>query len=76
MECRGRETRSIKGEKGDPGPQGSKGDKVDVGPQGPAGQNATTTDVATSIKNGLMSKEDKTKLDGLPAITFEKVGEV
>ncbi|HBG9493244.1 TPA: hypothetical protein KRU85_002319, partial [Enterococcus faecalis] len=52
------------------------GDKGDVGPQGPAGQNATTTDVATSIKNGLMSKEDKTKLDGLPAITFEKVGEV
>ena len=23
-----------------------------------------------------MSKEDKTKLDGLPAITFEKVGSV
>ena len=66
----------LKGEKGDPGPQGPKGDKGDVGPQGPAGQNATTTDVATSIKNGLMSKEDKTKLDGLPAITFEKVGEV
>ena len=63
----------LKGEKGDPGP---KGDKGDVGPQGPAGQNATTTDVATSIKNGLMSKEDKTKLDGLPTITFEKVGEV
>ena len=31
---------------------------------------------ATAEKNGLMSKEDKTKLDGLPAITFEKVGEV
>ena len=45
-----KETRSIKGEKGDPGPQGPKGDKGDVGPQGPAGQNATTTDVATSIK--------------------------
>ena len=57
-------------------PEVLKGDKGDVGPQGPAGQNATTTDVATSIKNGLMSKEDKTKLDGLPAITFEKVGEV
>lgn len=57
-------------------PEVLKGDKGDVGPQGPAGQNATTTDVATSIKNGLMSKEDKTQLDGLPAITFEKVGEV
>lgn len=56
-------------------PEVLKGDKGDVGPQGPVGQNATTTDVATSIKNGLMSKEDKTKLDGLPAITFEKVGE-
>lgn len=57
-------------------PEVLKGEKGDPGPQGPAGQNATTTDVATSIKNGLMSKEDKTKLDGLPAITFEKVGEV
>lgn len=28
----------LKGEKGDPGPQGPKGDKGDVGPQGPAGQ--------------------------------------
>lgn len=48
-------------------PKGDKGDP---------GTNATTTAVATSETNGLMSKEDKVKLDGLANITFEKVGEV
>lgn len=33
-------------------------------------------DVVILIKNGLMFKEDKIKLDGLLVIMFEKVGEV
>lgn len=66
----------LKGEKGEQGVAGPKGDKGDRGPQGPAGQNATTTAVATSSANGLMSSTDKRKLDGIPTITFEKVGEV
>ncbi|EOD6223957.1 hypothetical protein ACJZRD_000553 [Enterococcus hirae] len=37
---------------------------------------STTTSVATTAANGLMSKEDKAKLDGIANITFEKVGEV
>ena len=48
-------------------PKGDKGDP---------GTNATTTAVATTTANGLMSKEDKVKLDGLANITFEKVGTV
>ena len=48
-------------------PKGDKGDP---------GVNATTTSVATTNANGLMSKEDKAKLDGIANITFEKVGEV
>lgn len=48
-------------------PKGDKGDP---------GTNATTTAVATTSTNGLMSATDKTKLDGLNNITFEKVGEV
>ncbi|QNG04587.1 hypothetical protein FQ488_02215 [Enterococcus hirae] len=48
-------------------PKGDKGDP---------GVNATTTSVATTNANGLMSKEDKAKLDGVAKITFEKVGEV
>lgn len=48
-------------------PKGDKGDP---------GTNATTTAVATTSTNGLMSAADKTKLDGLNNITFEKVGEV
>lgn len=51
-------------------PKGDKGDKGDPG------ANATTTAVATTTANGLMSKEDKVKLDGLANITFEKVGTV
>ncbi|EOI6033846.1 hypothetical protein ACMUWC_002652 [Enterococcus hirae] len=48
-------------------PKGDKGDP---------GINATTTSVATTTANGLMSKEDKAKLDGVAKIIFEKVGEV
>ena len=50
------------GPKGDTGPQGPKGD---TGPQGPAGQNATTTAVATTSANGLMSSTMVTKLNGI-----------
>ncbi|MGL9971387.1 hypothetical protein [Enterococcus sp. DIV1420a] len=59
--------------KGDPGDQGVPGPQ---GPKGDPGQNATTTLVATSTSKGLMAAADKVKLDALPAITFEKVGEV
>lgn len=41
------------------GTKGAKGDKGD------AGTNATTTATATQSANGLMSKYDKTKLDGV-----------
>ena len=41
------------------GKKGAKGDKGD------AGTNATTTAVATTSTNGLMSKDDKSKLDGI-----------
>jgi hypothetical protein len=58
---------TIKGEQGEPGP---------AGPEGPAGVNATTTAPATSTTAGLMSAADKTKLDTLPTITFNKVGSV
>ena len=61
---------SVQGPKGDTGPQGPKGDT------GAAGQNATTTAVATTTTNGLMAAADKVKLNNLPVITFEKVGEV
>ena len=50
------------GTKGSTGPQGPKGD---TGPQGPAGQNATTTAVATTSANGLMSSTMVTKLNGI-----------
>ncbi|MDT2597837.1 collagen-like triple helix repeat-containing protein [Enterococcus dongliensis] len=65
-----------KGPKGDTGATGPTGATGATGPQGPAGQNATTTAVATTTTNGLMSKTDKIKLDGLSNVTFEKVGEV
>lgn len=63
-------------------PAGAKGDKGDTGATGPqgatgaAGTNATTTAVATATVNGLMAAADKKKLDGLPAISYEVVGEV
>ena len=59
------------GPKGDPGatgPQGPKGDPGATGPQGPKGDkgtNATTTAVATTSANGLMSKDMVTKLNGI-----------
>lgn len=43
--------------------------------KGKDGVNATTTEVATADKNGLMAKEDKQKLDTLQSFTFEEVGE-
>lgn len=55
-----------KGDTGATGPQGPKGDtgaKGATGPQGPKGDNATTTAVATTSANGLMSSSDKTKLN-------------
>ena len=61
----------LQGPKGDPGatgPQGPKGDKGATGPQGPKGDpgtNATTTAVATTSANGLMSKDMVTKLNGI-----------
>lgn len=43
--------------------------------KGKDGTNATTTEVATADKSGLMAKEDKQKLDALQSYTFEEVGE-
>lgn len=54
-----------KGDTGATGPQGPKGDTGAtgaMGPQGPAGVNATTTAVATTTTDGLMSAEDKKAL--------------
>lgn len=53
-------------------PESVKGE----GEKGDPGINATTTEVATTIANGLMAKEDKVKLDELPNITLEKVGTI
>lgn len=56
------------GDTGPRGPQGPQGIKGDVGPQGPVGPtgptgaNATTTKVATTKSNGLMSAFDKAML--------------
>ena len=67
---------SIRGAQGPQGEQGIQGPKGDTGatgatgpqgPQGPAGQNATTTAVATTSANGLMSKDHVTKLNGIAA---------
>ncbi len=57
------------GDKGDTGAtgatgqQGIQGEKGDKGDKGDAGTNATTTEVATTTANGLMSSADKTELD-------------
>lgn len=56
------------GPQGETGPQGPKGPQGETGPRGPQGEpgvNATTTAVATTSANGLMSSTDKTKLDGI-----------
>ena len=50
--------------------KGEKGDKGDPG------VNATTTAVATTTTNGLMSSVDKTKLNQLEVITIEVIGSV
>ena len=66
-------SQGLKGEKGDTGSQGLKGEKGD---KGDPGVNATTTAIATTTANGLMSKEDKMKLNGLENITLVVVGTV
>jgi len=62
----------VKGDTGATGATGSQGPKGDTGatgatgPQGPQGEpgvNATTTAVATTTANGLMSSTDKTRSD-------------
>lgn len=53
------------GATGATGAQGPKGDTGPQGPQGPAGTNATTTAVATTSANGLMSSAMVTKLNGI-----------
>lgn len=53
------------GPQGPTGPKGDKGDKGERGPQGPAGENATTTEVATTTKAGLMSAADKVAVNGI-----------
>ena len=68
-----------KGDKGDQGIQGVKGDIGQTGAKGDKGDpgvNATTTAVATTSANGLMSSADKVKLNGLEAITMTVVGTV
>ena len=55
------------GEQGPVGPQGEQGEQGIQGIQGPKGDNATTTAVATTSANGLMSSSDKTKLNGIAA---------
>jgi hypothetical protein len=68
------------GPKGDTGATGPKGDtgatgpKGDTGAQGPAG--SSTTAVATTTANGLMSSTDKVKLNNLTVITLVKVKDV
>ena len=47
-----------------------KGPKGDRGPTGPPGADGRTADLATSSANGLMSKEDKAKLDNPNASLF------
>lgn len=53
------------GLQGATGPAGAAGAAGPAGPAGPAGQNATTTATATQSANGLMSSDDKKKLDGM-----------
>ncbi|MDY5835754.1 MAG: hypothetical protein SPK23_01325 [Eubacteriales bacterium] len=48
---------TLKGPKGDPGKDGADG------PPGPPGENATTTDLASTSKAGLMSPQDKQRVD-------------
>lgn len=59
---------NLKGPKGDRGPQGPRGLQ---GPRGADGADGRTADVATRTSNGLMSKEDKVKLDGMSGALAE-----
>ena len=63
-----------RGLKGDQGPQGktglqgaqgATGPQGPQGPAGPAGKNATTTELATTTKAGLMSAADKVAVDAI-----------
>ncbi|MFT8669453.1 MAG: collagen-like protein [Liquorilactobacillus hordei] len=70
-------TQSIAGPAGATGPKGdtgATGPKGDTGAQGPAG--SSTTAVATTTANGLMSSTDKVKLNNLTVITLVKVKDV
>ena len=55
---------TLKGPQGDKGLTGSQGP---MGPTGPAGINATTTNIATSTSDGLMSSTLFSKLSGIQA---------
>ena len=65
-----------KGDKGDTGAQGPKGDKGDKGDTGPQGPSGATASVATKTSNGLMSAEDKKKLDGISGGAKMESGEI
>ena len=65
-----------KGDKGDQGVKGDIGQTGAKGDKGDPGVNATTTLVATTTTNGLMSSADKTKLNQLEVITIEVIGSV
>lgn len=70
-------TQSIAGPAGATGPKGdtgATGPKGDTGAQGPAG--SSTTAIATTTANGLMSSTDKVKLNNLTVITLVKVKDV
>lgn len=59
---------NLKGPKGDRGPQGPPGP---AGARGADGADGRTADVATRTSNGLMSKEDKSKLDRMSGALAE-----
>lgn len=63
----------VKGEKGDKGDTGARGLQ---GAPGEKGDPGTTTAIATETTAGLMSSQDKKKLNSVPVIRFVKVGEV
>ena len=54
---------NIRGPQGPPGRDGLQGRQGPPGRDGRDGADGRTADLATSSENGLMSKEDKTKLD-------------
>ena len=66
----------LKGDKGDTGAQGLKGDKGDKGDTGPQGPSGATASAATQTSNGLMSAEDKKKLDGISGEVKMESGEI